>query len=90
MAIHFQDRRTRRDVLKLGVAGAAGLCAGGLGLLKAQDAAPAAAKKDIPVALQLYSVRGECDKDKGKNLKPVVPTGRAVTGSCCRRCASTR
>ena len=72
MAIHFQDRRTRRDLLKLGVAGAAGLCAGRLGLLKAEDAPPAAGKKDIPIALQLYSVRMECEKEKGKNLKPVI------------------
>jgi sugar phosphate isomerase/epimerase len=72
MAVHFEGRRTRRDVLRLGVAGAAGLCAGGLGLLRAQDVPPVAAKKDIPIALQLYSVRGECEKEKGKNLKPVV------------------
>lgn len=68
MVSHHDDRRTRRDVLKLGAAGAAGLLSGDLGLFGAE----AAAAKKIPVALQLYSVRNECGKDKGKNLVNVI------------------
>ena len=74
MASHNGDRRTRRDVLRMGAAGAAGVCLGGLRLLGAEKAAvkAAAAKKRIPVGLQLYSVRHDCGKDKGKNLTKVV------------------
>ena len=74
MTSHDRDRRTRRDLLKLGAAGAAGLCVGGLDLFGA-EASAAAAKgkgKPIPVALQLYSVRNECGKDGGKDLAKVV------------------
>lgn len=59
------NRMDRRDVLRLGAVGA---CAAGMSGLTL--AAPA--KKTIPVALQLYSVRRECAKEKGKNLKAVV------------------
>jgi len=58
------NRLDRRDVLRLGAVGA---CAAGMGRL-----ASAEPVKEIPVALQLYSVRRECGKDKGKNLKAVV------------------
>jgi len=67
MASHRLDRPTRRDVLKLAAAGTAGLCTGGIPLLGAEKA-----KKIIPVALQLYSVRHDCAKDKGKNLVKVI------------------
>jgi sugar phosphate isomerase/epimerase len=59
----------------MGAAGAAGLLAGGLGALGAVEAPVEQApptRKPIPVALQLYSVRNECDKDKGKNLTKVI------------------
>ena len=69
------DGQTRRDVLRLGAAGAAGLLTGGLRGLAAEAvavAAPPPRKKRIPVGLQLYSVRNECGKDKGKNLTKVI------------------
>jgi len=53
---------TRRDALKLGAAATAALVAGG----RLTAAEPE--KKKIPIALQLYSVRGECQKD----LPPVI------------------
>ena len=68
MATRWQDRHTRRDVLRMGAVGAAAVAAGGLRLLGAAEET----KRKIPVALQLYSVRNECDKDKGKNLAKVV------------------
>ena len=61
------NRMDRRDVLRLGAMGA---CAAEFGGMASAAAAPA--KKAIPVALQLYSVRHDCAKEKGKNLKAVV------------------
>jgi len=68
MAGHVTGEHSRRELFRLGAAGGAGLCLGSL---------PAAAAKTegvrrIPVGLQLYSVRGECGKEKGRNLKAVV------------------
>ncbi len=60
--------KTRRELLMIGAAGAAGVMLGGLRL----GAAGTDAAKKIPVGLQLYSVRGECGKDGGKNLDKVV------------------
>ena len=59
---------TRRDFLRIGAAGAAGLLLGGRTLIGADAAKP----RKIPVGLQLYSVRSECGKDGGKNLPKVI------------------
>jgi sugar phosphate isomerase/epimerase len=70
-----QDRLSRRGVLRLTCAGAAGVWAGGLRALGAAEAVavrPEAPRKKIPIALQLYSVRMECSKDKGKHFPKVV------------------
>jgi len=75
MNSHQQDRLTWRGILKLGAVGAAGVCAGGLRTLGAAEAvavAPAKPIKKIPIALQLYSVRMECSKDKGKRFPAIV------------------
>ena len=74
MNTYDRDQHTRRDILRMGLAGAAGACLGGARLLGAEAAVvrPAGGKKRIPVGLQLYSVRNECGKDKGKNLTKVV------------------
>jgi sugar phosphate isomerase/epimerase len=68
-----QERPTRRDILRRAAAGAAGLCAGPLRALgaAATDRSPKK-RKQIPIALQLYSVRRECDKNGGKNFPAVV------------------
>lgn len=63
---------SRRDVLKLG-AGAALLAAGA----RLPDALAAPAKK-IPIALQLYSVRHDCEKDLPKVLEAVAKMGYAA------------
>jgi len=66
----------RRDVLKLGVAGAAALAAG-VGTGKALQAAETAggAKKKIPVGVQLYSVRELCAKDLAGTVASVAKIG---------------
>ena len=61
---------TRREMLKLG-AGTAALMATGLNL---RTAAAKPAKK-IPLALQLYSVRGDCGKDLPGVLEAVAKMG---------------
>ncbi len=71
MTAHHDPRFSRRDVLRLGAAGAAGLLTGGLPALAMKDP-PAGGAKRLPVGLQLYSVRKECGKDKGKNLPHVI------------------
>jgi sugar phosphate isomerase/epimerase len=53
------DNISRRDLLRLGTAGAAALWVSG----RVSFAAAEAPKKKIPIALQLYSVRGELGKD---------------------------
>jgi sugar phosphate isomerase/epimerase len=62
---------SRRDMLKL-TAGSAALWAAGTRLLRA-DEKPA--KKKIPIALQLYSVRGLCEKDLPGTLEAVGKMG---------------
>jgi sugar phosphate isomerase/epimerase len=64
---------TRREMLKLG-AGAAALCATGIGLRPAA-AKPATHTKKVPIALQLYSVRGDCAKDLAGVLEAVAKMG---------------
>jgi len=74
MTSRKEMRQTRRELLKMSAAGAAGLCVGKLGLFGAEAlaVAPAGKKKEPGLGLQLYSVRGECGKDKGKNLVKVI------------------
>lgn len=72
MLSHPDDRPTRRDVLKMAAAGAAGACLGVPSLLATKAAGASPKAKRLPVALQLYSVRHDCAKDKGKNLPKVI------------------
>ena len=62
---------SRRDVLKLG-AGVATLWATGANLRSAETQP---GKKKIPIGLQLYSVRGECEKDLPGVLQAVAKMG---------------
>jgi sugar phosphate isomerase/epimerase len=62
------NQPTRRELLMAGAAGAAGVLLGGL-RLRAAQAGPA---RKISVGLQLFSVRGECGKNGGKNLPKVI------------------
>src|SRR5438552_11266206 len=64
----------KRDFLELTVAGAlgAGLAHGSASLLAAD---PSAMKKQIPFALQLYSVRNECAKDLVGTVTAVAKMG---------------
>ncbi len=62
-------RKTRRELLALGAAGATGMLLGGLGL---REALADKAARNIPVGLQLYSVRRQCGKDGGKNFPKVL------------------
>ncbi len=64
------NQPSRREFLMVGAAGAAGVLLSGLRLRAAQG--DGASAKKIPVGLQLYSVRGECGKDGGKNLPKVI------------------
>lgn len=62
---------SRREFLKAGAVSAAALGLTGVGGL----VAVAAAKKRIPISLQLYSVRDDCDKDLPKVLEAVAKMG---------------
>ena len=59
---------TRRDMLKLGLGGAALWAAG-------SERLSAAETKKIPIALQLYSVRQDCEKDLPAVLQAVAKIG---------------
>jgi len=61
---------SRRNVIKLGAAAAA-ICAVPGGLFGADDMN----KKKIPIGLQLYSVRGQCEKDLPAVLAAVKKMG---------------
>ncbi len=61
----------RRDAMKIG----AGLLAAGASASILGKAARAAAPKRIPIALQLYSVRGDCGKDFDKTVAGVAKMG---------------
>ena len=58
---------SRRDLLKLGL-GAAAVCTTGVNLF-------AADKKKIPIGLQLYSVRNDCQKDLPAVIQAVAKMG---------------
>jgi len=60
---------SRRDFLRLGVAGAAAVAAG------RALAAEAEAAKKVPIGLQLYSVRNECAKDFPGTVEAVAKAG---------------
>lgn len=62
---------TRRQVLKLG-AGAAATCITGIGLARWGEAAPT---KKIPVGLELWSVRHQCENELPAVLKAVAEMG---------------
>jgi sugar phosphate isomerase/epimerase len=64
---------SRRDFIRLGAASAASLALGGL--KTAALAAAEAARKKIPIALQLYSVRDDCAKDLPAVLAAVAKMG---------------
>jgi len=64
---------TRRNVLKLGALGAAAACSGPLAL--SARAAAAKINKNIPIALQLYSVRKDCGKDIDATVAAVGKMG---------------
>ena len=61
---------SRRDFIRLGAAGAAALCAA-----RFAPFAAAADRKKIPVGLQLYSIRDDCEKDLPATLEVVAKTG---------------
>lgn len=61
---------SRRDFLKAGAAGAAGMGLGAVGATPVRGA-----KKRIPVALQLYSVRKDAGKDLAAVLEAVAKMG---------------
>lgn len=63
---------SRRDMLKMTAAGAAAV-AGGSSLLRAQKAPDK--PKRIRIALQLYSVRGDCRKNFDKTVEQVAKMG---------------
>ena len=62
----YWNVQNRREFMKLGIAGAAGMALSGCSGLRLGKPKP------IPVALQLYSVRHECAKDEGRNLTQVI------------------
>jgi len=64
-------RMSRRDAIKVG----AGLLAAGTSASLLGSTARAAAPKRIPIALQLYSVRGDCGKDFDKTVAEVAKMG---------------
>lgn len=65
---------TRRNWLKVSSAVTAGALVGG-SLPRLAGAQEASDEKKIPVGLQLYSVRGECQKDLGAVLDAVAEMG---------------
>lgn len=64
---------SRRSILKAGLGGAGILATGQI--LFGADAVPAKEKKEIPIGLQLYSVREDCKKDMAAVLKAVGKMG---------------
>jgi sugar phosphate isomerase/epimerase len=66
-----QNQMCRRDLFKAGAVGALLAGLGGAQVL----AAPKKKKSDIGIALQLYSVRGDCAKDFDKALDQVAKMG---------------
>jgi sugar phosphate isomerase/epimerase len=68
---------SRRRFLKIGAAGVAGaaLGAAGCSVFEGKKGGEAEAKKPIPIGLQLYSVRTECEKDLPKVIDAVGKMG---------------
>ncbi|MBN1417706.1 MAG: sugar phosphate isomerase/epimerase [Planctomycetes bacterium] len=72
------DRISRRGFLKAGAAGAAALGIAGCETTETPegtDVLEAATGKKIPIGLQLYSVRGECEKDLPGVIAAVAKMG---------------
>ena len=69
-AMRMHEMRSRRDLLQLGAVAAGGF----LGLARIARAAGA---KKIPIGLQLYSVRKQCDRDLPGVLEAVAAMGYA-------------
>ncbi|MHC4507312.1 MAG: ubiquinol-cytochrome c reductase iron-sulfur subunit N-terminal domain-containing protein, partial [Planctomycetota bacterium] len=71
-----RDGVSRRDVLKMGAMSAATIAgAGVVGPLVAREARAVTARKKIGLAVQLYSVRGECKKDFDGTVRAVAEMG---------------
>jgi sugar phosphate isomerase/epimerase len=64
---------TKREFLKIGAAGALAACTGCQTMNELT--AKITGKKRIPVGVQLYSVRGECEKDLPGTIKAVAKIG---------------
>ena len=64
---------TKREFLKLGATGVLAACAGCKTVTELSEAARG--KKRIPVGVQLYSVRTECEKDLPGTIKAVAKMG---------------
>jgi len=77
MSADERNRISRRNLLKLGAAGAAAVVAAGRSAPALAEAAAATTgeKKMIPIALQLYSVRAECGKDLAGTIAAVGKMG---------------
>lgn len=73
MSMSNEKRISRRDVLKMGALAAAG--AGAAGHLGASRVLSAPRKKPIGLAVQLYSVRGDCKKDFDGTVAKVAEIG---------------
>jgi sugar phosphate isomerase/epimerase len=66
---------TKREFLKLGAAGVLAACAGCNQMAAPAENGTAKGKKPIPVGVQLYSVRKECEKDLEGTIKAVAKMG---------------
>ena len=66
---------TKREFLKLGAAGVLAACAGCNPMASPAGGGTAKGKKPIPVGVQLYSVRTECEKDLPGTIKAVAKMG---------------
>jgi sugar phosphate isomerase/epimerase len=62
---------TKREFLKLGAVGVVAACTG----CKSMSGLAGAGKKKIPVGVQLYSVRNECQKDLPGTIRAVAKMG---------------
>ncbi len=76
MSKDTRDGVSRRDVLRLGAMSVATVAgAGVIGPLVSREAGAATARKKIGLAVQLYSVRGDCKKDFDGTVRAVAEMG---------------
>jgi sugar phosphate isomerase/epimerase len=73
MKLEKKNAISRRDALRLGVAGTGALWAAGAPRLAGAFAAAAGAK--VPIGVQLYSVRKDCEKDLPQTLHALSEMG---------------